>query len=293
MNSSLEVLTDKNGRYSHWSICQQKNVGSDIASLLKGEQSKFTVFDSKVYEQPKPAGNAANNAALSPEDTDNSQTVRITVTAAEPIQNDVYCTFGNEDDCRFFKMPVSDNNRTKFEAVLNATELFKGMDTGTIEILYVSCMSEDADILGMYISNTVNIPSLADLNGANIVRLDISELSALTMAEGSQTPAELYAVDSDGKYYDVSSPLAGTVWTSSNQDIAYVDESGVIHALSSGTAVLQRNIQASQQVSPLLCRSQKATLSSLKKIFRMRTSGTSYSTTAIMTAANKSAMKKL
>lgn len=184
-NEGFDNLNKNNDRYSHWSICQQYEVGEKIASLLKGTKDEFTVLNSEIIEE---TGRMAQNLyAASPSDIeeddefeiiktlklkvspkifplleDKSQNVRITLTSVNPVYSDVYCTFGNDEDCRFFKLPASDETQKIFEVELKAGDIFVDMDAGAIEMLCMSCISNDGGISGMYTSNAVNIGWLTD-----------------------------------------------------------------------------------------------------------------------------------
>ncbi len=74
-----------------------------------------------------------------------------------------------------------------------------------------------------------------DLDSANIVGIEFPEGSTAYANVNSETPAGLYAVDSDGRYY-VSSPLAGTQWTSA--EFARGNGNGCVPGLKEGTATL-------------------------------------------------------
>ena len=260
VNKGGELISDNN-KYAHWSICQQLDVGMDIASLLKWRPvSDFTVFrkaDTGTDASVKAAVASEVSASLEEIDENaefelirrlnlsvtpsvlgagNSGTVKFTVTADEPVTEDVLCTFGNDETCRFFKMPASDSNRTKFEAEFEASGLFSGIGAGTIEVVCFSAVPGDAGSSSMYVSNTACIASLAELNDAKITRLEFTEASTLYVNVNSEVPVRLYAVADDGKYYDVSSPSAGTSWTAS--EFARVNENGCLYGLQEGSATL-------------------------------------------------------
>ena len=184
VNTALDVIVpnpfdDKRDRYSHWSICKQLDVGQNIASLLKGSREQFTVFDSEVYENVNGTASLFSNTRELPDGIDESAefefsetlglkvtpsvmasgngTVKFTVTSRNPVMNDVYCTFGNDNGTRLFKMPASDGSRTKFEAEFNAADIFSSINAGVLEAVCMSCMSDDTGIYGMNTSNTVHI----------------------------------------------------------------------------------------------------------------------------------------
>ncbi len=255
VNTALDVMDpnpfdDKRDRYSHWSICKQLDVGEKVALLLKGAKNEFTVFDSEVYETAnRVQRNLSDTLADDIDETEefvfaerlnfnvepsvlnvsNPQNVKFSVTADMSLQNDVYCIFGNDSGYRFFKMPPSDKSGRKFEVEFNAEDIFASMDKGAIEILCMSCISDDSGISGMYTSNTAHIASLTGLDSINITGLDFLGASTIYTSINSETPAGLFAVDSDGRYYDVSSPLVGTEWTST--EFARVNENGCIYGL--------------------------------------------------------------
>ncbi|MBR0185110.1 MAG: putative Ig domain-containing protein, partial [Synergistaceae bacterium] len=262
VNTALDVMNpnpfdDKRDRYSHWAICKQLDVGEKVASLLKGAKNEFTVFDSEVYETAnKSLRNSSVTLADEIDETEefvfserlnlniepsilnenNPQNVKFSVTADMSLQNDVYCIFGNDNGYRFFKMPHSDKNGRKFDVEFNAEDIFMSMDKGAIEILCMSCISDDSGISGMYTSNTAYITSLTNLDSTKIIRLDFAGASTIYTSVNSEIPAGLFAVDSDGRYYDVSSPLNGTQWTS--DEIARVNDNGCVFGLKEGSTVL-------------------------------------------------------
>ncbi|MBR0168517.1 MAG: putative Ig domain-containing protein, partial [Synergistaceae bacterium] len=81
-------------------------------------------------------------------------TVKITLASSRDLSNDVYCMIASGDSGRFFKVPASAGSRRVFTAEFNAGELFASLDAGMIDIMCVSCVSDDEGICGMLMSNT-------------------------------------------------------------------------------------------------------------------------------------------
>ena len=241
--------------YRHSAVCKQSEVGASIAYLLKGSLDNFDYSSAAHVSSTRMKAVPVKSSASSPFTADDSifsEALELNVTpslfilkentsqvvtfqaTSENAVSEMYCAIGNEEGYKFFKLSDAGKTGKNFEGKIE----FTNQDTGVMNVFCFANDPNGKDGIGLYVSNTVNVASFAELNGINIVKLYVSGLSPLTLAEYTQTPAKLYAVAEDGKYYDVSSPLAGTVWTSSNPEIADVDESGVIHALSSGTAIL-------------------------------------------------------
>ncbi|MBQ7561979.1 MAG: putative Ig domain-containing protein [Synergistaceae bacterium] len=264
--NGIEALhPDFADRYAHWNICRQNDVGREIALLLKGSSSKFKIFDSNtvntsfksVNNSPSLSVSALNvnknididfkfiesmrlkvEPSVFSQSDINSKTVTLTLNSDNPVKNDVFCIFGNDDENRFFTFPALNDNRTEFKVEFNAKDFFKSFDKGTIEIFCLSFISKDADMSGVRISNTVNAALLDDLSNINIVKLDFNAGSTLYTNKNSETPAELYAIDENGNYYDISSPLNGTEWTSENESIARINQNGCVQALEEGSTTL-------------------------------------------------------
>ena len=88
----------------------------------------------------------------------------------------------------------------------------------------------------LHVSNITKILALSYITNANIVSLDFAEKTTAYTNVNSETPAGLFAVDSDGKYYDVSSSLTETQWIST--EIARVNDNGCIYSLKEGNMTL-------------------------------------------------------
>lgn len=172
-NSVDDAVTDTHDRYSHWPICQQVDVGATVSSLLKNPNSiySFTVLDKETPEGNRAQMLAAESGASEndPEDFEfnetlrlnvkprvlaSAQTVKFTVISPQKINNDVYCTIGSWDVCRFFKLIDADGTGRKFQAELDTKGLLVSVDAGVLE---VQCFSLISDNSGMYTSNTVNV----------------------------------------------------------------------------------------------------------------------------------------
>ena len=164
--------------------------------------------------------------------TDNSsQTVNFNVTVSNPTTYDIYCAVQDGNSYRLFKFPDSNDGKT-----FSARLIFASQDFGVMNAFCFSHNPNDSEGKSLHISNSVNILALSDVTSANIISLDFAGASTKYTSVNSETPAGLYAVDSDGRYYDVSSPLTGTQWTLT--EIARVNDNGYIHGLKEGNTTL-------------------------------------------------------
>ncbi|MBQ9390443.1 MAG: putative Ig domain-containing protein, partial [Synergistaceae bacterium] len=251
---NLSGIREYSGRnYEHGSICRQNDVGEHIASILKGSCNiNFQILGRKTASSQVTSPQISTSSSesetsegfafiralkldVSPSvfslSGDREQSVKFTVTADNPKKEDILCAVGNEYDCKIFLIPPSDNTGRKFELDI----VFASSDIGTMEAF---CFSHNPNGVGtsIHVSNTVSITSLSDVGNKDIISINFSGASTMYTSVNSETPAGLYAVDSDGRYYDVSSPLNGTQWTST--EYARVNDNGCILGLKEGSTTL-------------------------------------------------------
>ena len=241
--------------HGHWEICKQRDVGCEVALLLKGSKISFKTFGaganalksskstiSKILaaKQNITTGkfNFIDGLTLKAEPAvfklseRNTQIVNLTVTSQVSISHDIYFSIVNGGNFNLFTIPANGKSSTKFEAKIK----FTSQDTGMINISCFSQNPNNSDGTSMYISNVVQVVALNDLNNINIVKLDFNGDSTLYTNKDSETPAGLYAIDENGNYYDISSPLNGTEWTST--EFAKVNDNGCIYGLKEGSTTL-------------------------------------------------------
>ena len=235
-------------KYNHLNICKQDDIGEKILLLLKYGKSDFKTFGSSlspVNAAPIPKAEDINSAADTSDCTiENPFTITVT-----PEVLNVHDTgkvkikaVSNVDIDKQLYMSISMNGiDTIFAAASKDTKTFEvsveftSQDTGLMEVSCLSYNTDDTDKIKFYISDTAHVLVAADLDNVNITSIDFAADSVYTSVN-SETPAGLYAVDSDGRYYDVSSPLNGTEWTST--EIARVNDNGCILGLKEGSTTL-------------------------------------------------------
>ena len=234
----------------HTNICHQDNVGFEVAALLKSKVNMFKTFgaSAKAANIPNTKMTANNVNAndfrfiealtlnIEPSvftvSDNGSQTVKFIAYASDVTSYDVYCAVEAGNDYRLFKLSdVGDNGKT-FSAQL----IFTSQDIGAMSVFCFSHNPQDSEGKSIHVSNTANLLALSDASSVNVTGLDLVGGSAIYVNAGSEIHAGLYAIADDGKYYDISSPLSGTEWTST--EIAEVTESGNIRGLKAGTTTL-------------------------------------------------------
>ena len=238
--------------YMHLNICHQDSIGIEVVKLLIGPVDVFKKFGASAktavnksspslkttasdsdFEQIKFI--EALNLIVEPSNftvSDASQDVKFTVTASASTTYDVYCAVEIGNTYKLFKIPEAGNDGKTFSAQL----VFTSQDAGVMNAFCFSHNPNDAEGKSLHVSNIAKILALSDISEANIVSLDFAGKTTAYASVNSETPAGLFAVDSDGRYYDVSSPLAGTEWTST--EFARVNENGCIYGLKEGSTTL-------------------------------------------------------
>ena len=246
--------TGKNGlsQYSHASICKQQDIGAEVSSLLKGNVSKFKVFDKITYpaasmlKTSSAQVHIANDYDIDPDNffvqhftmkvepevlsISETGTAKLIAKSDTPLNTEeVYIIISAGEDERIFRAVKEDNYTFSGEIE------FTSQDIGAMT---VSCFSHgDGD--NVYVSDTAQFLVRADTESSeykelfwlysdNVIFVDVS----------SDVVIELYARTSNGLTFNISSPLMGTVWTSSKPSVAFVGDDGLVHALAKGSTKL-------------------------------------------------------
>ncbi len=242
-------------QYNHLAICKQNDIGNDIVSKLKGSKSAFKVFGKlssssptlPLAKSPIPS-DTGNDGEYDPDTTyaenfkiqlepatlnvkAGNATLKIKATSSKKIIDgaNVYIVIQKDGLDRILTAYGTDGkNFTK-------SIEFTSADAGSAKV-YCFSYGEGQQL---YISNKVQLAIKANANDSDIEELYFAGDSGVMFAEsGSDIPAGLYARTKDGFAFDVSSPLMGTSWTSSNPSVAYVSSDGMIHSLADGSATL-------------------------------------------------------
>ena len=227
-----------------------RETAEDIAKLLKGTKASFQIFTKvrtlpsnttaavKTSDEPLKNDSVSYNSLLDEKikltitpakiDIAEKGTVKLTARIDEPIDSNLCVVVNMNGSDRLF--PLKSNDVGVSECFIE----FTSKDSGLANIYCFTAGNED----NVYFSNTVQ---LAIKVNSNIAKLSISgkdNTNVIFTDSSSDIPAGLIAQTSDDFAFDVSSPLMGTSWTSSNPEIAYVSSDGMIHSLADGSATL-------------------------------------------------------
>ena len=151
--------------------------------------------------------------------------MKFTASTKTLVSNDVQLVIHKDGLDRTF--PMYTDNGKSFEINIE----FTSSDLGA---MFAYCYTSNDKKL--YVSNTLQFSCIRKLGNVDITEISFFGKDTLYTNVNSDIPAGLYAVDSDGGYYDISSPLAGTQWTST--EIAKVNDNGCIHGLKEGNTTL-------------------------------------------------------
>ncbi|MBR0222539.1 MAG: Ig-like domain-containing protein [Synergistaceae bacterium] len=238
--------------HEHFQIYKQPDIGNRTAALLKGSASVFSTPSRQApplnnYNKYKYSASKAEETfkfiealKLSVEPAaftlaeGRTQTVKVNVTANHETKYDIYCFIYDGTDGKIFIIPSSDNTGRNFYAEVN----FDYNDLGNRNMFCFSCNPSDDTGESIYVSNVAQITAVADMTSIDAVSLDFNYGAELRAYVSADAPAGLYAIDKDGNYYDISSPLAGTEWIVEDPSIAYIDENGRVVGLKEGSTNL-------------------------------------------------------
>lgn len=240
-------------RFRHSTLCQQGDVAYAVATILRrNDMNDFAILKKTVQltgaspQQVKASSTdygelnlegidlenlcvtnfalTANQSAIMIPKTGTS-VVKFTASAKNLVNNDVQLVIQKDGLDRIFPMYTDDGK--SFEINIE----FTSSDLGA---MFAYCYTPNDKKL--YVSNTLQFSCIRNLGNLDITEISFFGKDTLYTNVNSEIPAGLYAVDSDGGYYDISSPLAGTQWTST--EIARVNDNGCIHGLKEGNTTL-------------------------------------------------------
>lgn len=240
-------------RFRHSTLCQQGDVAYAVATILRrNDMNDFAILKKSVQltdalpQQVKVNSTAYDELNLEGIDLENicatnfaltanqstvmipevgTSVVKFTASAKNLVSNDVQLVIHKDGLDRTF--PMYTDNGKSFEINIE----FTSSDSGA---MFAYCYTPNDKKL--YVSNTFQFSCIRNLDNVDITEISFFGKDTLYTNVNSEIPAGLFAVDSDGRYYDVSSPLVGTQWKS--DEVARVNDNGCIFGLSEGTTTL-------------------------------------------------------
>ena len=253
--------------YNHLNICHQDDVAQKVLALLTGDESNFDVSGVDTVSTTSFVNTTSKNNLRSnffaADDSDyfkqyftlqigtttapstvrvrQPEEVKLTITAPEAVNHNVYMILNDETGGRIFRLSSTDEKT--FEATISFDETVSG-------VYDAHCFSQADE--GVYISDTLTFVVMPDLTD-NVAAIGwIGNSGTIFTSVSADVDAGLYVLTSNDKHlYNISSPLMGTTWKSNNPEIAFVTDAGKVCGLKEGRTILTatyENLSASISV---------------------------------------------
>ena len=216
-----------------------KTPASSAQSYIPADTQAVSDYFLKKYALSAVTWDGSDNDAPAQFNVKGSTDIIFTLTADEPVENNIYLSIGNEQGGFFLQMESTDNTQMNFTALMPLPSAY----TGTMNIHAFSSPNA-ADEGHVYISDTLGINIVPEIDNSDPIKeLSFTSSGVIIASVSADIGLNLFAVTSEGIYVDVSVPAVanelGISCTFTDSSIAEITENGKIRGLKSGSTTLK------------------------------------------------------